>query len=94
MNLLILVLYNLGVVAIAATGLLLERRGRPRLGVGLMLTAFLLLLNLLVGGALLFVPFIIALYGTLLGLPLLTLWLLLRRLRHGRRRTPAAGPRQ
>ncbi len=94
MNLLILVLYNLGAVAIAATGLLLERRGRPRLGYGLMFAAFLLLLNLLVGGALLVLPFIIALYGILLGLPLLALWLLLRRLRRGRRRTPVAGPRQ
>ena len=42
MNHLILSLYNLGVVAMAATGLLIERRGRPRFGVGLMFAALLL----------------------------------------------------
>ena len=42
MNLLILCLYNLDVVAIAAAGLLLERRGRPHFGVGLMFAALLL----------------------------------------------------
>jgi hypothetical protein len=84
MNLLILVLYNLGAVAVAVAGLILERRGRQRLGIALLLVSFLLILNLAVGGAILFVPFIVALYGTVFGLPVLAIWLLVRRIRRGR----------
>lgn len=85
MNLLILVLYNLGAVAVAVAGLMLEHRGRKRLGITLLFVALLLILNLAVGGAILFVPFIVALYGIVFGLPILGAWLLVRRIRRGRR---------
>jgi hypothetical protein len=85
MNLLILVLYNLGAVAMAVTGLMLEHRGRKRLGTALLFVSLLLILNLAVGGAILFVPFIVALYGIVFGLPILGVWLLVRRIRRGRR---------
>jgi len=85
MNLLILVLYNLGAVAVAVSGLIFERRGRPRLGIALLFVSLFLILNLAVGGAILFVPFIVALYGTVFGLPILGIWLLVRRIRRGRR---------
>lgn len=85
MNLLILVLYNLGAVAVAVVGLMLERRGRPRLGIALLFVSLLMILNLAVGGAILFVPFIVALYGAVFGLPVLAIWLLVRRIRRGRK---------
>ncbi|MGD9894994.1 MAG: hypothetical protein AB7R89_09525 [Dehalococcoidia bacterium] len=86
MNLLILVLYNFAAVAVALVGLILERRGRPRLGIALLFVALLLILNLAVGGVLLFVPVIVAIYGTVFGLPILLIWFVVRRIR--RRGTP------
>jgi hypothetical protein len=83
MDLALLVLYNLGAAAVALVGLIVERRGRTKLGLALLLTAFLLLLNLLVGGVILFVPFILALYGIVLGLPILGIWLFVRWIRRG-----------
>lgn len=81
MDLWLLVFYNLVAVAITFAGVMLERRGRKRLGVALMAVGPLMLLNLFVGGAILFVPFIIALYGTVFGLPALAIWWLWRRRR-------------
>jgi O-antigen/teichoic acid export membrane protein len=81
MNLLILVLYNLAAVAVALTGLILERRGRSRLGITLLFLALLMILNLAVGGAILFVPVIVALYGVVFGLPVLLIWFVVRRIR-------------
>ena len=92
MNLLILILYNLAAVAVAVVGLILEHRGRPRLGIALLFIALLMILNLAVGGAILFVPLIIALYGTVFGLPVLLIWFVVRRLRRrGRGGLPPAG---
>ncbi len=87
----LLVLYNLATVAVAATGVWLERRGRRRIGAGLLFLSLLLVLNLLFGGALLFVPFILALYGLLLGGPIAVVWLIVRRLRRGRSHVSPAG---
>ena len=81
MNLLILVLYNLAAVAVALVGLILERRGRPRLGIALLFVALLMILNLAVGGAILFVPVIVGLYGVVFGLPILLIWFVVRRIR-------------
>jgi hypothetical protein len=81
MNLLILVLYNLAAVAVALTGLILDRRGRPRLGIALLFAALLMILNLAVGGAILFVPVIVSLYGFVFGLPVLLIWFVVRRIR-------------
>ena len=88
MDILLLALYNLVIVGVALAGLVVERR-RPRLGIALLVLALVLLLNLIVGGALLFVPFIVALYGVVFGLPALALWQLVRWLR---RRGHGAGP--
>jgi O-antigen/teichoic acid export membrane protein len=86
MNLLILVLYNFAAVGVAVAGLILERRGRPRLGIALLFVALFMILNLAVGGAILFVPVIVALYGTVFGLPVLLIWYVVRRIR--RRSSP------
>jgi hypothetical protein len=92
MELTLLVLYNLVAVGLAFAGLVLERR-RPRLGVALLLLSVLVVINLFVGGAILFVPLILALYGTVLGLPALAVWWLVRRRRARRQfRTPGARP--
>jgi len=88
MDFLLLALYNVGAVAVAIAGLILERRGRPRLGIGLLFLSFFLILNLAVGGALLFVFVIVALYGALLGLPAFGIWYLVRRRRRGRDAAP------
>lgn len=85
----VLVLYNLFIVAVVVVGVVIERR-RPRLGIALIATALVLLVILITGGAVLFVPLIIALYGTVFGLPVLLIWLLVRRYR--RRRAAAAAP--
>ena len=88
MDIFILALYNLVMVGVAFTGLVIERR-RPRVGIALLLVALTLLLNLFVGGALLFVPFILALYGVMLGLPAFALWRLVQMVRRrGGRSTP------
>lgn len=85
MNLFILVVYNLVAVGIAIGGLMAERRGRPKTGAALLIAALLLILNLLFGGALLLVPLVLGIYAVFLGLPALGVWLLVRRLRRGRR---------
>lgn len=91
MDLLLLVLYNLVAAGVAFAGLLVERR-RPRLGIALLVLSVLLVINLLVGGVILFVPLILGLYGAVLGLPALGIWWLVRRWRrHGRTQTDA-GP--
>lgn len=81
MNLVLLAFYNLAIVAVAIAGLALERRGHQRSGIALLGLALLLILNLLFGGALLFVPLVLGIYGVLLGLPALAVYLLVRRLR-------------
>jgi Flp pilus assembly protein TadB len=89
MRLQILVLYNFVAIGIAFAGLLVERR-RPKLGIALLLVAVFMLINLLVGGAILFVPFIIALYAIPIAPPALVIWWLVRRRR--RRRQSRALP--
>ena len=91
MDLFILVLYNLAAAGLAFAGLLVERR-RPRLGIALLVLSVLLVINLLVGGVILFVPFILGLYGAVLGLPALGIWWLVRRWRRRERPAGDAGP--
>lgn len=79
----VLVLYNLVIVGVAVAGVVIERR-RPRLGIGLMAIALLLLITLITGGAILFVPLILALYGAVFGVPALLIWLFVRRYRRRR----------
>ena len=91
MDLFLLVLYNLAAAALAFAGLLVERR-RPRLGIALLVLSVLLVINLLVGGVILFVPLILGLYGAVLGLPALGIWWLVRRWRRRVRPARDAGP--
>ena len=84
MDLALLALYNVAAAGAAVAGLHFERRGRPRLGFALLALSLILILNLLFGGALLFVPVVLSIYGAIFGLPALGLWLLIRRLRRGR----------
>lgn len=91
MDFLLLALYNLAAVGVAVAGVWLERRGRRRWGIALLLVALLMILNLFVGGALLFVPFIIALYGVLLGGPIAAVWLVIRWLRRAGRHDRTTG---
>lgn len=93
MTIAVLALYNVAAVGVAFAGLVVERR-HPKVGIGLMLVAALALLNLFVGGAILFVPLIFALYGLVLGPPALAIWYIVRTFRRRRAsdRAPATLP--
>lgn len=91
MDFLLVAFYSLLAVAVAIAGAVLEPRHK-RLGIALLFVSLALVLNLFAGGAVLFVPLILAIYGVIFGLPALAVWLLVRwwRRRRGARGEPAA----
>lgn len=70
-------LYSFLAVGVAIAGAVLEPRHK-RVGIGLLFVSLALVLNLFAGGAVLFVPVILAIYGVIFGLPALAVWLLVR----------------